>query len=76
MRYKSSKFYIIFDVLNRFFIDNQMLNDIKNVLDIENFHNSIVDFENNLIYVKNNELIIISLEFKQKLQNDYKIDEI
>ena len=51
-----------------------MLNDIKNVLDIENFHNNIVDFENNLIYVKNNKLIIISFEFKQKLQNDYEID--
>ena len=76
MRYKSNKSHIIFDALNRFFIDNQMFNDIKIVLNIENFHNNIVDFKNNLIYVKNNELIIISLEFKQKLQNDYKIDEI
>ena len=67
MRYKSNKFYIIFDALNCFFIDNRMLNNIKNVLNIENFHNNNVDFENNLIYVKNNELTIISLEFKQKL---------
>ena len=76
MRYKSNKSHIIFDALNCFLIDNRMFNDIKNVLDIENFHNNIVDFENNFIYVKNNELIIISFEFKQKLQNDYEIDKI
>ena len=76
MRYKLNKSHIIFDALNRFLINNRMFNNIKNVLDIENFHNNIVNFENNFIYVKNNELIAISLEFKQKLQNDYEIDKI
>ena len=76
VRYKSSKSHIIFNALNRFFLDNRILNNIKNVFDIENFHNNIVDFENDFIYIKNNELIIISFEFKQKLQNDYQIDKI
>ena len=76
VRYKLNKFHIIFDALNHFFIDNQMFNDIKNVFDIENFYNNTINFENNFIYVWNNELIIISLEFKQTLQIDYETNEI
>lgn len=75
VRYKSDKSHIISNVLSRLSINNCLLNDKHDVLNIENFHTDMQNFENDYVYVYNCELIEMSTVFKKKLQVDYKVDK-
>ena len=76
IRYKLSKFYIILDALSRLFITNRIFIDKDNVLNIENFHDNIINSKDNYIYAYNYKFIVIFLNFKKKLQKNYRIDKI
>ena len=76
IRYKLNRFYIILDALSRLFTTNRISIDKNNVLNIENFHDSIIDSKNNYIYAYNYKFIVIFLNFKKKLQKNYRIDKI
>ena len=75
VRYKLKKFHIIFDVFNRLFINNRMSNDKNDVFNIENFYIDMTNSKNDVIYIYNKTLIIISNDFKKKLQKNYRINK-
>ena len=74
IRYKFDKKHIISDAFNRLFIINRMFSDKNDVLNIENFHNVMIDSKNDFIYVYQSDLIAFSNDFKKRLQNEYRID--
>ena len=76
VRYKFDKSHIIFDAFNRLSTNNYMFNDKNDVLDIENFHENMIDSKNDVTYVYNNDLIAISKKFKLKFQKDYRTNKI
>ena len=75
VRYKFDKSHIIFDALSRLSTNNCMFSDKNDVFDIENFHDDIIDSNNDVTYIYNNDLITISEKFKLKLQKNYRIDK-
>ena len=75
IRYKPGKSHIIPDALSRLPTTNRMPTDKDDVLDIENFHNGMIDPEDDVTYAYNHGLIAISPAFKQKLQEGYKADK-
>ena len=70
IRYKSNKKHIISNVFNQLFIINRMFNDKNDVLNIENFHNAMIDSKNDFIYVYQNNLIALSNDFKKRMQKN------
>ena len=68
VRYKSKKSHIILDAFNHLSTRNIIFNDKNNVLDIENFHNDMINSKNNDIYVFNKNLITIFDDFKRRLK--------
>ena len=72
VRYKSKKSHIILDVFNRLSTRNIMFNDKNDVLNIENFHNDMINSKNNDIYVFNKDLIMIFDDFKRWLKKTIK----
>ena len=76
VRYKLDKSHIIFDAFSRLSINNCMLNDKNDVLDIENFHENMIDSKNDVIYAYNSDLITMSKNFKLKLRQDYRFDKV
>ena len=76
VRYKLDKSHIIFDALSRLSINNCMFNDKNDVLDIENFHEDMIDSKNDVIYAYNSDLITMSKNFKLKFRQDYRFDKV
>ena len=72
IRYKSDKEHIISNAFNRLFITNRMFSDKNNVLNIENFHIVMIDSKNDFTYVYQNDLIVVSNDFKKRLQKNYR----
>ena len=72
IRYKLNKKHIILNFFNRLFITNRMFSDKNDVLNIENFHTIMINSENNFTYVYQNDLIVVSNDFKKRLQVDYR----
>ena len=76
VRYKFDKSHIIFDAFSRLSISNCMSSDKDDVLDIENFHENMIDSENDVIYVYNSDLVAMFENFKLKLRQDYQSDKV
>ena len=76
VRYKLDKSHIISDAFNRLSINNCMLSDKNDVLDIENFHEDMINSKNDVIYVYNSDLIAMSKNFMLKFRQDYRFDKV
>lgn len=75
--HRIDKFNIVFDVFNRLFINRYSTSHmtIEN-FDIESYHAFLKSSKNDVIYVYNESLVIMSNDFRNQLLVDYESDKI
>ena len=74
MKYKSEKNHVVSNALSRLTSENEQIDkSSKNKLDLNTYHDEIIDFSNNLdCYALQNTLIAMSKNLKKEIKNEYQ----
>ena len=74
MKYKSKKDHVVSNALSRLTSDNEQIDrNSKNRLDLNTYHEKIIDFSNNFdCYALQETLIAMSKNLKKEIKNEYQ----
>ena len=83
VKYRLNKNYVVLNVFNRLFFDNEQIFvvvNFENALNLNIYHNNIIDFfcfeQIDEIYAIQILLIVIFNNFRQKIKNNYAAEKI
>ena len=77
IKYRLDKEHVIFDALSRLFSDSDqaIMNKNVDVLNLNNYHDDIEDFELDQMYAYQSILIAMSSKFRTKLLDEYQEEQ-